>query len=121
MARNEYIRRAGFKQSKAQAIRNHAHMALAEEREFLAPFLEKARCGGLLVVNEIHQAMQEHLGRNVALASAYNLLHRHGWRKLVPDKRNVAVDVHAQDEWKKNCRNELFKSKESGKDRDKSS
>jgi transposase len=88
--------------------------------EFLAPFLEKALCGGLLVVNEIHQAMQEHLGRNVALASAYNLLHRHGWRKLAPDKRNVAADVQAQAAWKKNCRSELLKSKENGKGRGKS-
>ena len=29
------------------------------------------------------------IGRKVALASAYNLLHRHNWRKLATDKRNV--------------------------------
>ena len=32
--------------------------------------------------------MDQRLGRNVALASAYNLLHRHDWRKLAPDKRH---------------------------------
>ena len=116
MARNKYIRESGVKPGKAQVIRNHAHMTLAEEKEFLTPFLEKARCGGMLVVNEVHCALQEHLGRKVALASAYNLLHRHGWRKLVPDKRNVAADVQAQEDWKKNCRNELPTSKKSGKD-----
>jgi hypothetical protein len=76
-------------------------MSLTEEKEFLAPFLGKARCGGMLVVNEIHRAMEEHLGRKVALASAYNLLHRHGWRKLAPDKRSVEADVQAQEDWKK--------------------
>ncbi|WP_425286994.1 winged helix-turn-helix domain-containing protein [Nitrosomonas communis] len=30
------------------------------------------------------------------------MLHRHGWRKLAPDKRHPKADVLAQDEWKKN-------------------
>lgn len=120
MARNEYIREAGIKRSKGQAIRNHAHMSLAEEKEFLAPFLEKARCGGMLVVGEIHRALEAQLGRKTALSSAYNLLHRHGWRKLAPDKRNVEADVQTQEDWKKNCQTELLKSKKDGKGQDKS-
>jgi transposase len=116
MARNKYIRDVGEIPGKGHAIRNHAHMSLVEEKEFLAPFFEKARCGSVLVVNEIYCALQKHLGRKVALASAYNLLHRHGWRKLAPDKRNAEADVQAQEEWKKNCRSELPKSKKSGKD-----
>jgi transposase len=116
MARNEYIRDAGLKKGKAHAIRNHAHMSLSEEKEFLAPFLEKARCGGMLVVNEVYHALEAHLGRKVALASAYNLLHRHGWRKLAPDKRNVEADLQAQEDWKKNSQSDLSKSKKSGTD-----
>jgi transposase len=120
LARNGYIREAGTQRSKTQAIRNHAHMSLAEEKVFLAPFLEKACCGGILVVNEIHRAMEEHLGHKVALASAYNLLHRHNWRKLAPDKRNVEADVQAQEDWKKNCRIDLLKLQKSGEGQDKS-
>jgi len=33
--------------------------------------------------------------------STYNLLHRHGWRKPAPDKRNSKTDVAARIEWKK--------------------
>jgi transposase len=120
MARNKYIREAGISRSKTQTIRNHANMSLAEEKKFLAPFLEKARCGGMLVVNEIHRAMEKHLGRKVALASVYNLLHRHGWRKLAPDKRNVEADIQAQEDWKKNCRTDLLASEKNGKGRGKS-
>ncbi len=47
-------------------------------------------------------ALGQRLGRKVALASAYNLLHRHNWRKLAPDKRHPQSDAAAQDEWKKN-------------------
>jgi transposase len=114
-ARNDYINSLEAVPKKPKKIRNNAYMLIEEEADFLAPFLEKARCGGVLVVNEIHLALQEHLGRNVALSTAYNLLHRHGWRKLAPDKRNVAADPQAQEDWKKNFQSDLPKSKRHGK------
>jgi hypothetical protein len=77
-------------------------MSLEEEEAFLAPFFDKAKVGGILVVSEIKNALDQRLGRNVALASAYNLLHRHDWRKLAPDKRHPKSDADAQDVWKKN-------------------
>ncbi len=64
--------------------RKRQNMSLGEEREFLAPFLEQAATGSVLVVGQIKAALDQRLGREVALASAYNLLHRHGWRKLAP-------------------------------------
>jgi transposase len=91
-------------------------MTKDEETAFLAPFFENARQGGILVVSVIHNALEQHLGRKVALASAYNLLHRHGWRKLAPDKRNVAADIQAQEDWKKNSPTVLRTSKKSGSD-----
>jgi transposase len=116
-ARNSYIRNQGFKQKDEKWLRNSAHMSTEQEINFLSPFLEDARQGKVLIVNDIHNALEKHLGRKVALATAYNLLHRHGWRKLAPDKRNVAADVKAQEEWKKNCPNDLLKSNKSGEDR----
>lgn len=77
-------------------------MTMAQEREFLAPFLEQAAVGGVLVVGRIKAALDERLGRQVALASVYNLLHRHDWRKLAPDKRHPQSDPNAQEVWKKN-------------------
>jgi len=53
-----------------------------EEERFLAPFLEKASSGGILVVSKIKEALDGRLGRKVALSSTYNLLHWHNWRKL---------------------------------------
>lgn len=84
--------------------RRRANMTRDAEAEFLRPFLDQAKSGGILVVGEIKRALDEHLGRKVALASVYNLLHRHGWRKLAPDKHHPQADVAAQEEWKKNCR-----------------
>jgi hypothetical protein len=53
-------------------------MTLEEERAFLAPFLEQAAGGGIFVVGQIKAALDKQLGCEVALAWAYNLLHRHG-------------------------------------------
>jgi transposase len=76
--------------------RRRQNMSLEEETAFLAPFFESASTGGVLVVGAIRQALEETLGRAVALASVYNLLHRHGWRKLAPDKRHPETEGVAQ-------------------------
>jgi len=87
-ARNAFIRNGGMLKEPAQKVRNRAHMTKDEEAAFLEPFFDHVRQGGILVVSEVHKALERHLGHKVALASTYNLLHRHGWRKLVPDKRD---------------------------------
>ncbi len=53
------------------------------------------------MVGEIKRALDVRLRRKVALACAYSLLHRHGWRKLVPDKQQPKANVAAQENWKK--------------------
>ena len=93
---------AGAADAPTAGGRKRQNMTEQEEREFLAPFLEQAAKGGVLVVGQVKAALDARLGREVALASAYNLLHRHSWRKLAPDKRHPQSDPLAQDEWKKN-------------------
>ena len=94
--------------------RRRENLSREEEAQFLAPFLEQAKVGGILVVSEIKQALDQRLGRVTALASTYNLLHRHGWRKLAPDKRHPKSDPVAQEGWKKNCPTSSPKSTGSG-------
>jgi transposase len=98
-----FVRAGGpVAQRPARGGRRRQNMSREEEAAFLAPFFEPAKTGGVLVVSEIKRALDARLGREVALASAYNLLHRHGWRKLAPDKRHPQADVTAQEAWKKN-------------------
>lgn len=82
--------------------RRRENLSVAREREVLEPFLERARNGGILVVPQIKVELETALGRSMALSSVYNLLHRHGWRKLAPDKRHPQSDPVAQEAWKKN-------------------
>ncbi len=67
--------------------RQRQNMSLQDEREFLAPFLAHSASGGRLVVSELKVALEQRLGRTVAQASVYNLLHRHGWNKLAGEQR----------------------------------
>ncbi|MDR2819303.1 MAG: winged helix-turn-helix domain-containing protein [Desulfovibrio sp.] len=104
--RTQFIRAGGLHSDEdpKRGGRRRENMSKEEERAFLAPFIDKASKGGILVVGEIKRALDTHLGREVALASVYNLLHHHNWRKLAPDKRHPQLDPVVQEEWKKNFR-----------------
>ncbi|MDR0477829.1 MAG: winged helix-turn-helix domain-containing protein [Desulfobulbaceae bacterium] len=101
--RRRFIRNAAnpVSPSPKRGGRHRENMSVEEEKIFLAPFIAKAAKGGILVVAEIKRALDAHLGREVAVASVYNLLHRHSWRKLAPDKRHHRADVEVQTEWGK--------------------
>jgi transposase len=93
---------AGDGQRQARGGRRRQNMTPEQERTALTPFLERARTGGILVVGQVKAELEAAMGRPMALSSVYNLLHRHGWRKLAPDKRHPQSDPQAQQEWKKN-------------------
>lgn len=80
-------------------------MTMAEEEAFLESFKAKAQSGGVLEVSEIHSELEKLLSINVHRSAVYKLLHRHGWHKLAPRKRNTKSDPIAQEVWKKNSRN----------------
>ena len=77
---------------------------MAEEEAFLDAFKDRGRSGGILEVSEIHARLEKILSRKVHLSAVYKLLHRHGWRKLAPRKRNTKSEPLVQEAWKKNSR-----------------
>lgn len=64
-------------------------LSRAEEAEFLDPYLRKADTDRGVVIKSIKEALEALLGRTVALATVYNLLHRHGWRRQRPRANSV--------------------------------
>ena len=101
--------------------RRRQNLSIERESEVLTPFLERARNGGILVVPQIKAELEAALGRRMALSSVYNLLHRHGWRKLAPDKRHPQSDPVAQEAWKKNSPKHLPDSSPRDRGRSRSS
>ena len=77
-------------------------MSIEEERAFLAPWVEQAKSGSVLVISVIRAALAQRLGRPVAASVAYRLLARHGWRKVAPDTRHPKSDPQIQEDWEKN-------------------
>lgn len=105
--RRSFIRAGGPTAQSDRPTRGGRHnqnLSVEEETTFLAPLIESAQTGGILVVGDIHHALEQRLGRHVALASTYNLLHRHHWRKLAPDKYHPKSDPQAQEAFKKTPR-----------------
>lgn len=102
--RRRFIRagRLVRREPKPETQRQRAHLTRAEEAELLAPFLERAHAGQVLVVAEIRAALEARLGKRTAPSTVYYLLHRHGWRKLAPDRIHPQADAAVQQRWKKN-------------------
>ena len=59
-------------------------MALAEETALLARFAKAAGAGELLNIHDLKAAYEKAIGHPTSDSTVYNLLHRHGWRKLMP-------------------------------------
>ena len=67
---------------------NHRNMSVEEEAAILAPFKERAKKGELVEVSEIAKAYQAAVGHPVSNGQIYFVLHRHGWRKVMPRSKH---------------------------------
>lgn len=77
-------------------------MTFDAEKEFLEPWAEPAKAGGILVVSVIRAALAQRLDRPVKPSVVYRLLERHGWRKVAPDTHHPKSNPAVQEDWKKN-------------------
>lgn len=67
---------------------NHRNMSVEEEAAILAPFKERAEKGELVEISEIAQAYQAAVDHPVSNGQIYFVLHRHGWRKVMPRSKH---------------------------------
>jgi len=84
--------------------RRRALLSPEQEKVFLAPWLQQAKTGNVVVVSPLRAALAKKLGRRVAASVIYRLLARQGWRKVAPDTRHPKSDPVGQKAWKKNSR-----------------
>jgi transposase len=81
--------------------RRHQYLTPEEEQQFLAPFFARAEKGEIATAAEIQQAFEARVGQEVDDSTIYRLLHRHGWRKLMPRPRHPKASPEAQAQFKK--------------------
>ena len=67
---------------------NRRNMSFEEEAAILAPFIERAERGEMVDIKEIAAAYQKAVPHKVSDTQIYYVLHRHGWRKIMPRFRH---------------------------------
>lgn len=81
--------------------RHNQHLTIEQEDSFLAPFIEAAHAGGVIVATDIKKRYEELVGRKVPKSTIYRLLARHDWRQIVPRPRHPKADPVIQETFKK--------------------
>ena len=67
---------------------NHRNMSVEREADILAPFKARAEKGELVEISEIAKAYQSAADHPVSRGQIYCVLHRHGWRKVMPRSKH---------------------------------
>jgi len=86
---------------KGRGGRRRQNLSIEEEDRLLARFLESAKMGNILVVNDVKAAYEKAVGRQVPKSTVYRMLARHGWRKISPRPRHPKSDPKQQESFKK--------------------
>jgi transposase len=67
---------------------NRRNMSYEEEELILKPFYETAEKGKMVEISEIEEAYQEKVEHRIGNVQIYRVLHRHGWRKIMPRSKH---------------------------------
>jgi transposase len=86
---------------KPSGGRKHENMTVAEEKALLTRFAKAAGAGELLNIHDLKVAYEKAIGHETSKSTVYNLLARHGWRKLMPRPFHPKRDIAAQNAFKK--------------------
>jgi len=88
-------------ETKGKGGRRREYVTIEQERQFLEPFFTQAQAGEIATVAEIQYAFETRIGHEVDESMIYRLLHRHGWRKLVPRARHPQAQKEQQESFQK--------------------
>ena len=67
---------------------NRRNLSYEEEEAVLEPFRQAAKSGKMVSVRDIEAAYREAVGHSIGTGQIYYVLHRHGWRKIMPRSRH---------------------------------
>src|ERR1700741_3408337 len=81
--------------------RPSGNLAVGGEKALLAHFAKAAGAGEMLNIHDLKAAYELAIGHPTSNSTIYNLLARHGWRKLMPRPFHPKRDIAAQNAFKK--------------------
>lgn len=79
-------------------------MSLEEEASVLDSLKQDAQKGLIINTAKIKATLEQKLDKKISKDYPYDLLHRHGWRKVMPRPEHPKVNKKEQDDFKKNSR-----------------
>lgn len=80
--------------------RYRATLTEKEEEAILKPFKKRAADGQIVTIREVYEALCRKSGRKNAPSTIYRLLHRHGWRKVMPRLQHPKGNKREQENFK---------------------
>lgn len=87
--------------SKPKGGRRRSCLSLEAEKALLLEIENKAIKGGVVEISKVRKLFEEKVGGRIGKNTAYRLLHRHGWRKIVPRPYHPKQKADAIDTFKK--------------------
>ena len=75
-------------------------MSLEEEKSLLESIVNDATKGLIVIAKKVKKHAEEKLKKAVSTSYAYELLHRHGWRKVEPRPKNPKSSKEKQEAFK---------------------
>ena len=88
---------------------NRRNMTPEEETALLEPFREKAKKGQMVEVSEIKASYEQTVGHSIGGSQIYYVLHRNGWRKVMPRSKHPKKAAEEAIETSKKLTNESEK------------
>jgi transposase len=88
-------------ESKPRGGNTSSLLSFEEEQALLDGLRSQAEKGLVVLAGVVREAAEAKLGRRVSKDYAYDLMHRHGWRKVQPRPHHPKKDKAAQEEEKK--------------------
>jgi len=69
---------------------NNRNMSYAEEEALLGTFIKAVEAGQMIEVSQMKRAYEKAIGRSLENnhGQIYQVLHRHGWRKVMPRSKH---------------------------------
>lgn len=84
--------------------RHRCHLSEEKEQQLLQSIQKKAGQGIIVTVQSVKKAAEKMIGRELPKDYAYDLLHRWGWRKVMPHTYHPDGDENTREAFKKTSR-----------------
>lgn len=84
--------------------RRNCHLSESAEIELLNSLAGKAKKGHVIIALSVKKAAEKIIGHELPKDYAYDLMHRHRWRKIMPHTHHPKKDQTAQETFKETSR-----------------